>query len=374
MAVAPPIVIGLYMLPWHSYIRDVLLGVREAAAGRGWELYLPWVGTGNWPEPKDLGVAGIIAGFDLLNATQLRQLEDVPHVTVGSSLKRVDRIDVTWDHAAIGRMAAEHLLDQGHRNLATWFAPHRDYQRARAAGFCRQAREAGCRVTVVHDPTSEAESERITLFDKLPEPCGLFCPSDRLGHDVLHLARRIGVVVPDRLALVSTGNEEDYCELTAPPMSSVALPGTRAGRTAVELLAERMEQSGGRRDVSIALPPRFVAARRSSDPLRLGDREVMRALDLIRRLAPTGLTAEDVHRQSSLSRRGLESRFVKAVGRPIGKQIQRVRLTLARDLLATTNLPVAEVARRCGFKTAQGFSNAFSQSHGQSPGVYRAER
>lgn len=48
------------------------------------------------------------------------------------------------------------------------------------------------------------------------------------------------------------------------------------------------------------------------------------------------------------------------------------RLALAQRLLATTELPAAQIAERCGFSTPMHFSRLFSQRCGMPPGRWRA--
>ena len=49
------------------------------------------------------------------------------------------------------------------------------------------------------------------------------------------------------------------------------------------------------------------------------------------------------------------------------------RLVIAKKLLEFTNLPVKEIAKRCGFKTVQHFSRKFEEQLGLSPAVFRMQ-
>lgn len=50
---------------------------------------------------------------------------------------------------------------------------------------------------------------------------------------------------------------------------------------------------------------------------------------------------------------------------------RRLRLDAACDLLATTSLPIAEVASRCGYYDQSHLTNAFRTSKGMTPTAYR---
>jgi LacI family transcriptional regulator len=73
----------------------------------------------------------------------------------------------------------------------------------------------------------------------------------------------------------------------------------------------------------------------------------------------------------ALSRRALEARFVKAVGRTPHAEVERVRLERVKHLLLETDLPVREIARRTGFRHQEYLSVAFRRYAGMSPTMFR---
>lgn len=66
--------------------------------------------------------------------------------------------------------------------------------------------------------------------------------------------------------------------------------------------------------------------------------------------------------------------FKQVTGRTPHRFVLERRLEVATSLLAKTNVPVGEVARRLGFSTAQHFSNAFRRVVGSTPRAYRDNR
>ncbi|MBN2712330.1 MAG: helix-turn-helix transcriptional regulator [Planctomycetes bacterium] len=67
----------------------------------------------------------------------------------------------------------------------------------------------------------------------------------------------------------------------------------------------------------------------------------------------------------------LSNLFHKVTGERIMHYIRRLRLDQSRELLANTNLTVAEIARISGFHTSNYFSRTFREEHGITPGQYR---
>lgn len=60
-------------------------------------------------------------------------------------------------------------------------------------------------------------------------------------------------------------------------------------------------------------------------------------------------------------------------GESIAATVRRLRLQRATGYLANTALPVAAVARKCGYLNAQSFTRAFTGVYGVSPSRYRTE-
>lgn len=72
-----------------------------------------------------------------------------------------------------------------------------------------------------------------------------------------------------------------------------------------------------------------------------------------------------------LHRASLHRVFTRRHGVPPVQYLGRLRLRLALELLATTSVPVAEVAVRCGLPDVAHFSKLISRHTGFSPRVYR---
>lgn len=58
-------------------------------------------------------------------------------------------------------------------------------------------------------------------------------------------------------------------------------------------------------------------------------------------------------------------------GETIATTIRRLRLQRATGYLANTGMPVAQIARKCGYPSSQSFARAFRADYGVSPVQYR---
>ena len=59
-------------------------------------------------------------------------------------------------------------------------------------------------------------------------------------------------------------------------------------------------------------------------------------------------------------------------GRSPLEEIRRARVSAARQLLAESNLSIAQIARQCGYGSLKGMAQAFHQVVGCKPTAYRS--
>lgn len=67
----------------------------------------------------------------------------------------------------------------------------------------------------------------------------------------------------------------------------------------------------------------------------------------------------------------LSRAFSKKLGASFSQYLRSLRVARAKDLLATTDLPITRICYDCGFESQRTFNRAFSQGAGVSPGAYR---
>ena len=119
--------------------------------------------------------------------------------------------------------------------------------------------------------------------------------------------------------------------------------------------------------IELARLARDVVAdlRRSGEPLLA---EVFAVIDA-RHAEPLSLC--DVARELGMTPGHLTTVVRRRTGRTVQQWIIERRMAEARSLLAETDLPVAEVARRVGVNDPGYFSRLFSRTHGASPRRWR---
>ena len=75
--------------------------------------------------------------------------------------------------------------------------------------------------------------------------------------------------------------------------------------------------------------------------------------------------------EAGISREHFSRVFAHAYGESPAAWLRRRRIDQAAAMLADPDLPITEIARRCGFATVSHFTQAFRLARGVTPGVYR---
>jgi LacI family transcriptional regulator len=280
---------------------------------------------------------------------------------------------------AVGHLGAEHFLERGFRHFAYCGWGNEGWSCERRDGFVEALRLAGhqCDVLDLDYPgviTPEWNAAQARLLGAwlrhLPRPCAVMACVDVRAFQVITAAQLGGVRVPEEIALLGVNNDVMRCELSHPPLSSIALNHQQTGYHAAEVL-DGLLRGHAPASLDVRMDPTGVVTRLSTDILAVGDRNVAAALNFIREHACRGLSVDEVVAHAAASRSQLEKKFRRYLGRSPQAEIRRVQLARAKELLAETELPLKGIAGLTGFEHIEYFSVVFKRLTGESPGHFR---
>jgi LacI family transcriptional regulator len=378
-----PIQIGLMVTHSFAYYRGVLRGIGHYAQTRPrWQFVSIVPGRESVQWRGRHRPVGLIASVNTQQVVRALSSWPRPLVNVCGLLPGLRFPRVGVDNVLVGRVAAAHFLECGLYHFGFVGPPDYLYSTLRHEGYCQTLREAG--YTVVSygglanrpfDPTGQSwhlDRGVHRWLRALPKPVGVFVPDDDWGVQVAEVCRQVGLRVPEDVALLGVDDDDLYCELARPPLSSVILPTKRIGYEAAALLDRLLD--GARPPAEpILIPPIGVEARRSTEVLSIQDREVVQAVRFIREHAHLPLRVTDVLREVPVGRRTLERRCYKALGWGLGEEIRRVHLERARRLLANTDLPMKTLAHQAGFSDFRQMAVLFRRELGMPPTAFRRQ-
>jgi LacI family transcriptional regulator len=201
-------------------------------------------------------------------------------------------------------------------------------------------------------------------------PLGVFLHQDLAAHWFRGYCRKHGFRVPDEIAILGVDDDEYACRRDEPHLSSVAIPWTAIGRE-MGLVLHRALTSGSVSPPAPVTPVRVRGRASTAMPVP-GDGLVAKAMAIVRRRIRHPPAVADLARDLGVSRATLYRRFVAAAGLTPQQYLMRERLRMAEELLVTSDAPIAEIARACGFASALRFGQAFKGATGSPPSRFRA--
>jgi LacI family transcriptional regulator len=283
---------------------------------------------------------------------------------------------VASDHAEAGRLAAQHLLDLGHRNFAFCGFNSLNWSKKRSDAFCREIKNAGAQVHVYeevgNDTSWSNEEPHIQQWiSSLPKPIGMFCVNDDRAASVAETCRLLRYGVPEDISIIGADDDEYICELENPPLSSVRIASEQSGYKAARLLHQIIqgkEKMDGQRVIAHATG---ISARQSTDVLMVQNTEVRKALRYIRENTNQPIRVTDVVDATGLSHRTLNEQFHAELGCSIVKQLTRARIDYITRLLTDTDMQIQEIAETVGYEDDRHFSRYFKRATGLTPQAYR---
>lgn len=367
-----------------AYDRQIAAGVARYVRSVGhWSLYVEDEPLTRLPELGQWGGDGVIANLDDTKVAALVRRLGLPRVGVGGGFggynRRMRTPFVDTDNAAIGRMAADHLIECGCAHLAYCGlrATHTNgWSAARGEAFRERVEAAGhaCSVFTGRHTTPRRwrpmMDEMGAWLDRLPKPLGVLAADDQRARHVVEAARRIGARVPADIAIVGVDDDAVLGGLVEPALTSIVQGTDAIGYEAARRL-DRLMRGKPVAPLYVAVPPTGLIERASTAPVGFADATVQRALDLIETQMVDRVTVEDVAAACGMSRWTLDARFTDAIGRTVHAEIVRRQIDRVARLLLTTDLSLDRIARLAGFGHVNYMSRVFRRARGLPPGAFR---
>jgi len=285
------------------------------------------------------------------------------------------------DEVVASRMVADHFLERGFKHFAYCGPMHRPgYTDIFGQAFVDAIAESS---TECHCFDEEKESSgpldwdaRLNLLGdwimELPRPIAMLAFSSVGGRQIAEACRMRGLLIPDHVALMGGEHDELTCQITRPPLSSIDLSPQRVGWEAAALLA-RMFKGEAPPTETVRIPPARIITRQSTDTLAIDDPALVKALEFITENASNAISVSDVLESVPISRRVLEQRFQKYLGRSPATEIRRVRVEKAKRLLADSDRSMSAIATACGFEHPDVRTRVFRRQEGITPSTFRKQ-
>lgn len=285
--------------------------------------------------------------------------------------------NITGAYKETGRMGAEYFLKKGFKNFAFYGFKNIVWSRERAEGFRQRIKEAGYEVQEYGRPDSSGMDRyhyKPSALNKwlmaLPKPVALMSCDDNLGNHITEACRQMNIRIPEEIAVLGVDNDEMFCGLSDPPLSSIGLDIEKSGYEAARLMQKMIEKKGDRYE-NITVRPTQIITRTSTDIFAGADKYIVDALRYIHENLDKNLKVNQVLKEVPMSRRSLEKRFVLTTGYPVYEYIYNQRIERFTQKLLETDLTIFEIALDLGLSDSKNIARQFKQIKGLTPVAYR---
>ncbi len=364
-----------------------LAGVRRYAAATGWNVI---------PIPQEKSSSKSLAGLleryrpvgcicdedSTPTRATPRLFGDIPVVFAngyGSRYGgRAGRICV--DNEAVARAAFRELAAGNPKAFAVvGESSSPEWSVVRVKAFRAEVAKTGLPCRVFRENKWKEEKESAAYFRPilaaLPRHTAIYAVNDPIARRIADAATAAGLRIPQDLTLLGTDNNTDWCEGASPTLSSIQLDFERMGFVAAKMLGERIAiVHKSPSDNSTLIDPLLSVRRDSTRGSGRREPRILEAVEIIRREACDGLTAETLAQRFAGSRRHFERRFREATGHSVLDEILHVRLDKAFTLLSETNTAIGVIYALCGFRSPRALDFLVHDRTGMSMREWRRRK
>jgi DNA-binding LacI/PurR family transcriptional regulator len=268
--------------------REFIIGAATAAKEASHHLVI-------WPVDNDGKELVTLVGQKLIDGVLLMSVQlddarvealrelDTPFTLIGRTRDVTGLHYVDIDIAASMRVAMDHLVELGHRNIAfvngdrdedgvDGFGP---YVRAEQA-YRELAADRGVNPVVLYCRSNVASGREAarTLLRKAPSTTAVIIQDEAGAAGLVAELKRRDRPVPDHISVLSMLSSADFAETVDPSLTTVTTPGMELGRLAVEALLRQLD---GRPPLTAVLRTGVLVPGGSTGPVRVNTAKPRRA-------------------------------------------------------------------------------------------------
>ncbi|HLX39802.1 MAG TPA: substrate-binding domain-containing protein, partial [Ktedonobacteraceae bacterium] len=234
----------------NPFFTSISRAVEDTAYEQGYSLML--CNTDENPEKEtiylnlmqDAGIAGVIISPTRQNDALFASSNyPIPIVVIDRPIVNGDVDAVLLDNIAAAYRLATHLTGQGYQSIGI-LSSEMSTGQERQEGYEKALREHGLAPRTEHmkiiPPKMEAGYEAtLKILDTIEPPDALFTVNSVLAAGALQAIRERSLTIPADIALV-TFDETTWASLVQPAITLIAQPTYEIGKTATELLLQRI--------------------------------------------------------------------------------------------------------------------------------------
>lgn len=281
---------------------------------------------------------------------------------------------IVTSSSKIGNKAAEYFISLGFKNYAYCGFKDMVWSDLRYTSYFETLNRNGfenvkCFMDTPRRNKDTNQKKLTAWLKKLPKPIGIFACNDDRAIYILEACKSSNINVPEEVAVLGVDNDDLVCNLSSPPLSSIALNFRNAGFQAARHLDHLMTSQT--KNAIIEVDPVELISRKSTDIFAVEDKELIAAMVFIRNHYHKPIQVSDVVKAISISRRELEYRFKREFKKTVQDEINRLRIEYIKKKLLNSREPIYKIANTLEFTDPEHFSRYFKNLTGIAPSIFR---
>ncbi len=259
----------------HPFFAEIAKALSGALGERGYSLIIASSEESPELEQKEIdqllarrldGLVVAACGNDP-QAFQRMEKHALPYVLIDRAFPGLSANYVGLNDEAAGRIATEHLIDQGCKRIAHIRGRDNATGVGRFEGYRKTLLRHGidyCPSLVISRSRVDVESTRLgaeamrLLLEQRPRPDGVFAYNDPLAIGAMHAILDAGLRIPEDIALVGCGNLH-YDSFLRVPLSSVDQNTRQIGERTAQIILNILDSKVALQPMSTILEPSLVA-------------------------------------------------------------------------------------------------------------------
>jgi len=207
----------------HAFFAEVAVSLSDTLRKQGYSMIIAWTEENSELQASEmrhllsLGIDAMIVATSGDDISSFRLLEDhdIPYVLFDREVPELKAPFVGGDDFLMGKMATQHLIDNGCKRIAHICGPSMSPGQRRLEGYKAALQEAGMPIKEQYIVTPSEPGPRSfhhgfeatqRLLAVKPKLDGIFCFNDPLAIGALEAVLAAGLRIPQDVAIIGCGN------------------------------------------------------------------------------------------------------------------------------------------------------------------------
>ncbi|WP_455169189.1 LacI family DNA-binding transcriptional regulator [Aegicerativicinus sediminis] len=264
----------------RPFISTLISGIEDHAQKKGYNILIAQSNDSFKNEVEmanalyNSRVSGVICSLamETVNTDHFKQFQDknIPVVFVDRTPASINTYKVMIDNYSAGYNATKHLILQGCERIAHFAgSQHRMIYSERRRGYIAALQDHGItideKLIIYFNSLSHEEGVKATkkLLKSSNPPDGIFTANDTTGVSVIQTAKKMGVKIPEELAVIGFNNDP-ISSIIDPGLSTITHPAFQMGQTCADQIIHHLEENSDDQLTSVTFLKTEVLVRESS--------------------------------------------------------------------------------------------------------------